>query len=570
LARTPLLSKLQALYRDFEEAERSHLSVKQVQRERTFTRREVLKAGGALAAGAALGPQLPAFAGASQFTGSIAVVGGGIAGLNAALTLVDAGISPTQITIYEASNRVGGRMHSDSPLFGSNTWADGQVSEHCGELIDTGHKTIQGLARRFGFGLTDLLAAQPNRSTDTLYFHNTYYSDDQANSDFMPVYNQVHADASAAGFPTLYNMSTQRGRDLDRMSLYDYIETYVPGGHNSNMGRLLDVAYNTEYGGDSKYQSSLNLIYLLAYQPQPGDFRIFGLSDERYHITGGNEQVPRAIAAYLMKQGVALNLNTPLTSITNVGTNGPFQLTFNLPSGTPQPKPFTRVILALPFSVLRTILTSGTAYRAAGFDSLKQTAITYLGYGTNSKLHLQFDSRLWNTSNPAAWGISTGYTFSDLNYQNTWDVSRGQQGSSGILVNYTGGTIGAAFTGNPTSRGVVDRYANAFLAQIEHVFPGISALWNGRATLDFPTGNPYLLGSYSFWKVGQYTSFSGYELARMPNPAPTPLLNPKTGKCHFAGEHCSINFQGYMEGGATEGARAANEILSDLKAGIAT
>src|SRR5437870_5284660 len=275
------------------------------------------------------------------------------------------------------------------------------------------------------------------------------------------------------------------------MSLYDYIETYVPGGHNSNMGRLLDVAYNTEYGGDSKYQSSLNLIYLLAYQPQPGDFRIFGLSDERYHITGGNEQVPRAIAAYLMKQGVALNLNTPLTSITNVGTNGPFQLTFNLPSGTPQPKPFTRVILALPFSVLRTILTSGTAYRAAGFDSLKQTAITYLGYGTNSKLHLQFDSRLWNTSNPAAWGISTGYTFSDLNYQNTWEV-------------------------------------------------------------------------------GQYTSFSGYELARMPNPAPTPLLNPKTGKCHFAGEHCSINFQGYMEGGATEGARAANEILSDIKAGIVT
>src|SRR5207302_6256558 len=487
MARTPLLGKLQGLYRDFEEADRSGKPVEQVQEERrrAWTRRDFMKAAGATVGAAAFGGPITAFAG--QGPPRIAIVGGGIAGLNAALTLHDAGYAST---VYEASNRVGGRMYSDT-----TSW-NGQVSEHCGELIDTGHKTIQRLARRFGFGLTDLLAAQPNRSTDTLYFHNTYYSDDQANSDFMPVYNQVHADASAAGFPTLYNMSTQRGRDLDRMSLYDYIETYVPGGHNSNMGRLLDVAYKTEYGGDSKYQSSLNLIYLLAYQPQPGDFRIFGLSDERYHITGGNEQVPRAIAAYLMKQGVALNLNTPLTSITNVGTNGPFQLTFNLPSGTPQPKPFTRVILALPFSVLRPILTSGTAYRAAGFDSLKQTAITYLGYGTNSKLHLQFDSRLWNTSNPAAWGISTGYTFSDLNYQNTWDVSRGQQGSSGILVNYTGGTIGAAFTGNPTSRGVVDRYANAFLAQIEHVFPGISALWNGRATLDFPTGNPYLLGSY--------------------------------------------------------------------------
>jgi monoamine oxidase len=32
-----------------------------------------------------------------------------------------------------------------------------------------------------------------------------------------------------------------------------------------------------------------------------------------------------------------------------------------------------------------------------------------------------------------------------------------------------------------------------------------------------------------------------------------------------SGEHCSINFQGFMEGGASEGVRAAGEILGDLK-----
>jgi monoamine oxidase len=100
------------------------------------------------------------------------------------------------------------------------------------------------------------------------------------------------------------------------------------------------------------------------------------------------------------------------------------------------------------------------------------------------------------------------------------------------------------------------------LKQIEPVFPGISKLWNGRATVDYPAGNPYLLGSYSFWKVGQYTSFSGYEKARQPSTT--------TGNCHFAGEHCSQDFQGYMEGGASEGARAANEILQDYKKGIPT
>jgi monoamine oxidase len=101
----------------------------------------------------------------------------------------------------------------------------------------------------------------------------------------------------------------------------------------------------------------------------------------------------------------------------------------------------------------------------------------------------------------------------------------------------------------------VQTYAQNFLEQLSPVFPGIASKWNGRATLDVPWRSPYLLGSYSYWKVGQYTGFSGSEKERSAN-------------CHFAGEHCSQDFQGYMEGGASEGMRAANEILSDYKAGI--
>jgi monoamine oxidase len=549
MARTPLLRKLQALYQDFAEAERSGKPVEQVQEERrqgAWTRRDFIKATGATVGAAALTGPIAAFASPAP---RIAIIGGGISGLNAALTLFDAGYTST---VYEASDRVGGRMHSDSPLTnpgGASTWENGQVSEHCGELIDTKHKTIQGLAKRFGFGLTDLLAAQPVMSTDTYYFFGTYYPDDQANRDFKPVYNQIHSDANASGFPTLYNSSTARGRELDQMSLYQYIENYVRGGHASPMGRLLDVAYNTEYGGDTKEQSSLNLIYLLAYQPQPGDFRIFGASDERYHVTGGNEQVPRAIANYLPAGSV--QRNTALTGIL-LNANGTYKLSFSGGFTTVA----DRVIIAIPFSVLRTILTGSQAYARAGFDSIKQTAITKLGYGSNSKLQLQFKSRLWNTSGP--WGISTGYTFTDGGYQNSWDVSRGQgnlRTDPGILVNYTGGSVGLTFS-DPTK---VQAYATRFLGEIEPVFPGITALWNRRATVDYPFGNPYLLGSYSFWKVGQYTKFSGYEKARQPFP---------NGKCHFAGEHCSINFQGFMEGGAEEGARAANEIISDYKAGV--
>ena len=59
------------------------------------------------------------------------------------------------------------------------------------------------------------------------------------------------------------------------------------------------------------------------------------------------------------------------------------------------------------------------------------------------------------------------------------------------------------------------------------------------------------MGSYSCWMPGQYTKFGGSEGLRQ-------------GNCHFAGEHCSQGFQGFMEGGATEGARAAQEIIDDL------
>jgi monoamine oxidase len=209
--------------------------------------------------------------------------------------------------------------------------------------------------------------------------------------------------------------------------------------------------------------------------------------------------------------------------------------------------------------VLRKILgSSSSAYTAAGFTSLKQTAITLLGYGANAKLQLQFDSRYWNSSGP--WGIGNGSTYSETGYQNTWEATRAQDGSTGILVDYTGGGHKlASFEGQPTQADA-NSYATSFLQQLEPVFPGISQHWNGRATLDVPLTNPLALGSYSYWKVGQYTQFSGYEGARQPDI--------HTGKCHFAGEHCSTNFQGFMEGGAAEGQRAANEILSDYKGGI--
>jgi monoamine oxidase len=91
---------------------------------------------------------------------------------------------------------------------------------------------------------------------------------------------------------------------------------------------------------------------------------------------------------------------------------------------------------------------------------------------------------------------------------------------------------------------------NDFLVNFERIFPGISAAWNaGPKLAHYHDGNidPHLLGSWSQYTVGQYTRFSGIEPVR-------------EGNIHFAGEHTSLENQGFIEGAVESGERVAAEI----------
>jgi monoamine oxidase len=486
-----------------------------------LTRRELLRAAGATGAGLALAGALGRPVASGATAPRIAIVGAGLAGLSCALDLRRAGY---RADVYEASDRIGGRCWSIRGVF-----ADGQIGEHGGELIDTGHEEIQLLAEELGLELDDLVEGEADGTDPLGWFDGAPYMWDDATRDFRKIYKRLQKDVEAAPFPTTWDSSTRRGRELDRMSIADWIEAYVPGGLESKLGQLLDVAYNIEYGAESKEQSSLNLIYLLGYSDR--DFQIFGESDERYHIRGGNDQLATRLADTIGPERI--QLGTKLVAIAKNGKD--FDLWLSK-GGSSFKKTVDKVVLALPFSILRSL-----DYDRAGFEPLKKTAIEEQGMGTNSKLHVQFSRRHWNQLG------SNGETYSDRGYQNTWEVSRAQKGKSGILVNYTGGKVGAGF-----GTGTVEQRTQQFLAQIEPVLPGLSAQYNGRSTLDFWTAYPWTKGSYSYWKVGQYTRFAGIEGAQQ-------------GNCHFAGEHTSIDYPGYLNGAVESGQRAAGEIISDLR-----
>jgi hypothetical protein len=61
-------------------------------------------------------------------------------------------------------------MHSDAM-----TWADGMVSEWCGEFIDADHATMHQLIKRFGLRTIELGGGRTDRTRSVLYFHHRYY-----------------------------------------------------------------------------------------------------------------------------------------------------------------------------------------------------------------------------------------------------------------------------------------------------------------------------------------------------------------------------------------------------------
>src|SRR5205823_12502288 len=222
----------------------------------------------------------------------------------------------------------------------------------------------------------------------------------------------------------------------DHLSVYDWIEQYVKGGHNASLGHMLDGACTGFYGLDTRTQSSLNLVYMFGLQASEDHPSSAGPVRGSSKIVGGNQQLPLAIAASLPPG--CIQLNHWLVALKR-NSNASITLSFATSNG-PSEVTCDHVILALPFSTLRHV-----DYRQAGFDALKQTAITQLGYGTISKLFLQFDTRYWYQDGP--WSrTNSGFIITDLDIQVLWDTSLGQTGASGLLVDYTSGSIGASYT----------------------------------------------------------------------------------------------------------------------------
>ncbi|MEZ4326889.1 MAG: NAD(P)/FAD-dependent oxidoreductase [Polyangiales bacterium] len=467
----------------------------------------------------AVGPTLAGCSGRSTLprggTPRVVVVGAGMAGLHCALQLEALGLSPQ---VFEASRRVGGRMHSLRGHF-----ANGQVCELGGELIDTGDRVMHALAAEFDIALDDRTeAARGLREAETWYFEGRHVPSEEVFERFRPTAQKLATEME--GIEEEEN--AERFARLNNMPLSEWLAANV---EDTLVRALLDAAYEAEYGLECSNQSALNLHYLIDYEDTE-EFHIFGESDERFHTHAGNDTFIQAIHSRLSG---TVALGHVLTAVEE-HADGTFTAHFDQ-GGTPVSATCDHLVLAIPLTTARNVDFQ------LEMPEWKARLIREIGYGTCSKIMLGYDQRVWRTQH-SAMGSST----SELQFGQTWETSVGQAGDNGILTVYAGGAPGLR-----NIEGETHERARAIVQQIDTIYPGTAAVYTADSAvrMAWPT-MPYALGAFVCYQPGQY-DFYGLEGKRVRN-------------MHFAGEHASTEKQGFMEGAAESGALVACEIARDL------
>ncbi len=170
----------------------------------------------------------------------------------------------------------------------------------------------------------------------------------------------------------------------------------------------------------------------------------------------------------------------------------------------------------------------------------QRQAIQTIGFGTNAKLLIGFSEPIWRKA-----GFQ-GYVYGDV-IQNSWDHTHMQNQNLGAgYTIYQGGSAGKAMSKNyPFLQKEVDFY----LPLVEKFFNRKGCYTQKAAIANWPD-NPFTKGSYLCPKIGQMNQLE--------------LLAQPVGNILFAGEHTSVDYQGYMNGGAQTGRLAAEQVLEKL------
>lgn len=460
----------------------------------------------------------------------LAILGAGIAGLNCANHLLS---SSFNFKIFEASHRIGGRIltHYNDSL------GIGIFPEFGGDFIDTSHTDMLALAKEFNLELLDLVEEQQTKKLekDIYFFDNRKISEKEIIKEFKKISPKIAKDRESLG----ENYDTKEAIELDNTPLSSYINSL---NCKPWLKELFVAAFIAEYGLDCEEQSTLNFLDLIDTNTAEG-FKVFGESDERFRIKGGNSKIIEGLIKKIGEDKILLGHEVQEISENEDGT---YTLLFKNGNRTD-----TRAIVCtIPFTILKKLKLN-----LKNITPEKRKCIDELGYGTNTKLVLGYEGSPWSNEKNGAMG----YLF-HKDIVNGWDSSynKTENNTKGAYVGYFGG----AYSVNLDKQSFKNKMAppthvwktalpietvDKIVTELDKVFKGSKDKFLGKHVFVNWIDFPFSKGSYSCYKVGQWSSISGKEIEPV-------------GNFFFAGEHCSTEFQGFMNGAAETGKRVAEMV----------
>lgn len=505
-----------------------------------YGRREFIKKSGQAMAGAALMYALPSVLVSCKNTRAanpdeeildVAILGAGISGLNCANHLLPSGL---EFKLFEADSRVGGRIltHRFDAL------GLGIHSEFGGDFIDSNHLEMIALAKEFNLELIDLIEEQQKENwvKDIYFFDNRKISGEEIIQEFKKIAPKIAEDAASLG----ENYDTADAKILDNLPLSEYIDSLHCA---SWLKELFVAAWIAEYGLDCEEMSSINMLDMLNPNTDDGFF-VFGESDERFRIKGGNSKIIEALTDKIGEEKIEKGFQ--VHTIKELDDHS-YEIYFT----NDQVIKAKAIVCTIPFTILRDLKLDVKNMSAA-----KRKCIDELGYGHNTKLILGYDSQPWRNEKNRAMG----YLFTN-DMTNGWDgsVNKPENNSNGAYVAYFGGKYSQNLSENSSKSPLAppthswrtqlpEEKVNEFVDELDKIFVDSKKHFTGKHIFVNWLEYPFVRASYSCYKTGQWTTIAGLEAEPV-------------GNLFFSGEHCSTDFQGFMNGAAESGRNTAKLIV---------
>ena len=431
----------------------------------------------------------------------VVVIGAGFAGLACAYELQSAGY---KVTVLDSRNRVGGRVLSFSDV------VTGRNVEGGGELIGSNHPTWVAYAKRFGFTFLDVTESEELNFPVILGGKRLTGKESEALYEEMEAaYSTIIADARPinADEPWLSPNATR----LDRRTTADWIRRL-------NVSPTCRLAITTEMAADNANSTSRQSYLGNLTQIKGGGLEKYWAESEVYRCRGGNQRLARRLASEIGGENVRLGF-----VVREVRQSGD---TVAVRGANGELLEADDVVLTAPPSTWHNIRFSPGLPR--GIKTQMGTAVKYLA---------TVKGRFWKKAGLAPDALTDGMV------SMTWDGTdnQGSDANGAALV---------AFSGGPQAERCRQRWATrkdaAYTEALSQIYGAYPANFERGRFMDWP-GDMWSGAGYSFPAPGQITKAG-------------PLLRAGVGRLHFAGEHTSFKFVGYMEGALNSGVSVAKRI----------